>query len=140
MDEDTGIPVSPLDSAVDVVVLRAEGDQGVPVAGRTPIRLADGSEPVGDLLTELLDSTVRVTTAEGIPPGVLMALRDIPVPPAFRSSPWLADSRPVIMRDGTGHLGELSVRYTDETGLHIVLPDAEEVSPDAGEDSVEENG
>lgn len=111
-------------SRIDVVLLCTVGNHTVPLLGTTPFDLNRGTEPTQELLSELLGSTVRVTTNEGIPGGVLAVLENTAVPPAFRVSPWLADSRPVIIReDGTGQIGDLPVRYTDDHGLQILYPE-----------------
>lgn len=115
----------PSEDTVYVVVLRAEGGRTVPVGGSTPIDLDNGAEPTGGLLTELLAATVRIRADEGLPPGVLAALREIPVPVAFRASPWLDASRAVTVRDDVGRLGGLTVYYSDGTGLRIELSEAE---------------
>lgn len=109
-----------LDDWVDVVVLRAsDNSRLVPAAGTLPVDLAAGKAPEPELLYELLDSTVRVTASEGTLSMVLDTLRAIAVPAAFDASPWLAGSRPVVVRDGTGVVGDLSVSYSDGTGLRI---------------------
>ncbi|MFC0529059.1 hypothetical protein [Phytohabitans kaempferiae] len=114
-------------SGIDVVVLRAVGNQVVPVVGETLFDLDATQEPTQALLSELLGSTVRVTTAEGVPHNILAVLEDIPVPPAFLASPWLAASHPVLVRsDGTGRIGDLPVRYSDDRGLQILYPDPED--------------
>ncbi len=110
---------------INVVVLRAAGGRTVPVDGRTPIDLDNAAEPVGELLTELLAATVGIGGDEGIPPGVLEALRGLPVPAAFRASPWLSASRAIVVRDGVGAAGGLSVRYSDGGGLQIDLPETD---------------
>ncbi|WP_431905507.1 hypothetical protein [Micromonospora carbonacea] len=121
MDED--VVRRPLDDWVDVVVLRADEGCVVPVTGGTSVDL-DGSEPPSEqLLAELLDSTVRVSAAEGVLSAVLVRLRAIAVPAAFAASPWLADSRPVMVRDGTGEAGGLAVRYSATVGLWIDEPE-----------------
>jgi len=117
------------DEAIDVVVLRIAGEWTVPVAGRTPFDPHLTKEPVTRLLSELLDSTVRITLDEGIPGDAFRAFVDAPVPPAFRASPWLAESRAVLVGDdGTGRVGGLPLRYTDEEGLWIIHPDYDELS------------
>lgn len=113
----------PLYADVEVVVLRVEGDRIVPIAGANPVDLAAGTAPADELLSELLDSSVRVTAGEGISSVVLDTLRAIPVPPAFAASPWTANSRPLVVRDGVGQVGELVVRYTADAGLRITDPD-----------------
>ncbi|WP_326557144.1 hypothetical protein [Micromonospora sp. NBC_01796] len=110
-------------SGIHVVVLRAPADHAVPVEGKTTFDLDRSEEPSAQLLSELLGSTVRVTTAEGIPYDVLAVLEGIAVPPAFRASPWLADSRPILVQDdGTGQIGDLPVRYSADRGLQILYP------------------
>ncbi|KXK60010.1 hypothetical protein AWW66_21075 [Micromonospora rosaria] len=111
------------DDRVDVVVLRVEDGRTVPVTGKTPVDLAGAEAPGLELLADLLDSTVRVTAGEGNPSVVLERLRAVAVPPVFAASPWLADSRPVVVRDGAGEVAGLSVRYSDVTGLRITDPD-----------------
>jgi len=115
----------PCEDAVDIVVLRAEGGHTIPVGGNTLIDLDNDTEPTDGLLTELLAATVRIRADEGLPPGVLAALREAPVPAAFCASPWLDASRVVTVRNGVGHLGRLTVRYSDQTGLRIDLPEAD---------------
>ncbi|MEV6813096.1 hypothetical protein [Micromonospora sp. NPDC051296] len=110
---------------VDVVVLCDENGRTVPVTGTVSVDLADEEIPQHELLSELLDSTVRLTTAEGVLSVVLDTLRAIPVPAAFAASPWLTDSRPIVVRDGVGCVGGLSVRYSDTVGLRITGPDAD---------------
>ncbi|MER7003894.1 hypothetical protein ABT297_12730 [Dactylosporangium sp. NPDC000555] len=122
----------PFEDAIDIVVLRAAGGHTVPVAGSTPIDLDNGAEPVGELLTDLLAATVRVRVDEGTPPDVLAALRRIPVPAAFRTSPWLDASRAIVVRDGAGRAGQLTVRYSVDSGLRFDQPEADsEADPDA---------
>ncbi|MEV4757555.1 hypothetical protein AB0J86_20920 [Micromonospora sp. NPDC049559] len=127
----------PFEDAVDVVVLRATGGQTVPVAGGTPIDLTDDDEPVEDLLAELLAATVRVRADEGVPPEALAALRELPVPAAFRASPWLDASRALVVRDGVGHAGGLTVYYDDDSGLRIDFPEADS---EADSDDLDDDG
>lgn len=122
-----------LEDAIHIVVLRSVGELVVPVAGSTPIALDTGAEPGDELLTELLASMVRIRVDEGIPPGVLAVLRQIPVPAAFRASVWLDASRPLVLRDGVGRVGGMTVRYSDHGGLRIDWPEREfETDPGAG--------
>ncbi len=123
MADDHGL--LPFEDAVDIVVLRAEGGETVPVGGSTPVDLDNDAEPTDGLLTELLAATVRIRADEGLPPDILAALRETPVPTAFRASPWLDASRGVTVRNGVGWLGGLTVRYSDGTGLRIDLPEPE---------------
>ncbi|WP_432050207.1 hypothetical protein [Verrucosispora sp. NA02020] len=120
MDEYGGTSV--LGDGVDVVVLREENGRTVPVAGVRPIDLADGQAPDPESLSELLDSTVRLTTVEGTPATVLDALRAIPGPATFAASPWLIDSRPIVVRDGVGTVGAWAVHYSDAIGLRVISP------------------
>jgi hypothetical protein len=131
-----------LGEGINVVVLRTAGDHAVPVVGKTPFDLARDKEPAGDLLSEILGSTIRVTAAEGTPGAVLAMLKSIHVPPAFRVSPWLADTRPVMVGDdGTGQVGDFPIRYTDDHGLQILYPDsALDESDDDLDDSADRNG
>lgn len=126
----------PFEDEIDIVVLRAAGGHAVPVAGSTPIDLDNGAEPVNEMLTELLASTVRVRADDGTPPGVMAALRKIPVPPLFRTSPWLDASRPIIVCDGVGRADELTLNYSHDSGLRIDHPEVDfETDPDAHVDS-----
>ncbi|MFY1681640.1 hypothetical protein ACN265_08945 [Micromonospora sp. WMMD730] len=114
-----------LDDWIDVVVLRDENGRTVPVTGQIPVDLADTKPPHPESLSELLDSTVRVAAGEGNLSVVLDTLRVIPVPAVFAASPWLVDSRPVVVRNGIGALGSLSVRYSDSAGLRISGPETD---------------
>jgi CRISPR system Cascade subunit CasA len=107
------------------------------VLGETPFTLDAGEEPTEELLSELLGSTVRVTPAKGLPAKVVTVFENALVPPAFRASPWLAASRAAIVGDdGTGHLGNLPVRYTHDQGLQILYPEAG-LGPDDDDDDWE---
>ena len=129
-----------LGEGINVVVMRTAGDHAVPVAGKRPFDLTRDEEPAGDLLSEILGSTIRVTTAEGTPGAVLATLRRIHVPPAFRVSPWLVDSRPVMVGDdGTGQVGDFPVRYADDLGFQILYPDSALESDDDDDDSDDRN-
>ncbi|MGW5578902.1 hypothetical protein [Micromonospora chokoriensis] len=110
---------------VDVVVLRTADGHTTTVSGNILVDLCDEGPPGPDLLSELMDSTVRLTAGEGCSLFVRDSLRAIPVPALFAASPWLAASRPVIVRDGSGLVGGLLVRYSDATGLRIADPEAD---------------
>jgi len=123
----------PFEEKIDVVVLEAGSGCTVSVAGHIPVNLVADVEPVGDLLTELLAATVQVRADEGTPPEVLNALRDLPVPAAFRTSPWLDASRAIVLHDGAVRIDELTARYSGSSGLRIGLLDFDsDTAPDAG--------
>jgi hypothetical protein len=119
MDDDLPL-TSSLGDTVDVVVLRQQGAQAVPIEGTMPLPLDEPTEPTGDLLEDLLDSTVRLSASEGLPKEVLTALLQTPVPTAFSESPWLRDSRAVVLIDGQAQVGCFSFRYALDTGLDVV--------------------
>jgi hypothetical protein len=111
------------DYEVSLVIFRSVDGRPVPIAGSVPIDLEDPTEPTGELLAALRSSTVHVSDDDGFTPEELSVVGGIPVPPAFRNSPWLDDSRPVIVgADGWGHIDRIPVRYHELTGLHIALP------------------
>jgi hypothetical protein len=126
MDVDHNEDLLSLATTIDVVVLRETDGQTAAVMGAMPIDLTNGQEPTGRLLSELLDSSVRLTDAEGLPSAVLQALADIPVPHAFRSSPWLASSRGLVLRGKDTLIGGHAVDFSNETGLAIDYADEDE--------------
>jgi hypothetical protein len=126
MDDDLPLTASP-DETVDVVVLRQHDGQTVPIEGKRPVALYELADPTGDLLEELLDSTVRLSAAEGVSGEVLAALLQIPVPPAFSESPWLRESHPVILIDGESQVSNIHLVYSQTLGLRVTEERPKEV-------------
>ncbi|NED50199.1 hypothetical protein G3I24_04660 [Micromonospora aurantiaca] len=114
----------PIDDWVDIVVLRAVDGHTLPATGTIPVDQNAEGPPGAELLAELMDATVRLAPGEGCSQFIRDRLRAIPTPPLFAASAWLANARPVVVRDGHGVAAGLSVRYSTATGLRVVDPAA----------------
>lgn len=104
--------------AVVVLLTRPDGAR-CPAGGQTPIDL-DRTGPVSPpTLTELLESTVRLTPTEDIPVELIDLIDATPVPPAWRDSPWLRDHRPLTFTDNLCVVGEFTLGYQRHLGLYL---------------------
>jgi hypothetical protein len=72
------------------------------------------------LLRELLDATVPLRAGEGVDDAMIEKLLQVPVPSAFRASPWLRYSRPLLLANGFGRLAGMPFHYSPDTGLTAI--------------------
>ncbi|MDQ2588366.1 hypothetical protein [Saccharothrix yanglingensis] len=110
-----------LDTAVEVVLLRADDDRAVratPVRGMTSIDLT-ATELTASTVQELTDSATVLSAPDGVPSDVVRALRAAPVPPLFASSPWLCHHRALILRDGRCPVAGHVLNYGPEFGVYV---------------------
>jgi len=105
---------------IAVVILLTDTD-GIhrPTSGQTPIDLSQAGEIPPETLTELLESTVRLTATEDIPAEIINILDATPVPPAWRSSSWLRHHRPLIVKNGLAAVGEFTLGYQRHLGIYL---------------------
>ena len=90
-----------------------------PVTGRgTPVDL-DAAELEVDLVAELAGSTVRLAVPEDLEPAAFAALAELPVPDCFAFSGWLAEHRPLLLRDGAATVEDWIVEHHPEHGLLV---------------------
>ncbi|MEU9406621.1 hypothetical protein AB0E08_13135 [Streptomyces sp. NPDC048281] len=119
-DEETAAAGEDAGPTVRVVLVRPVPGSPlvVPLAGRTPVDL-QAHEPTIDneTLQSLLGSSLLLIVDEDIPVEVVGALCEMPVPPLFRTSPWLRRCRALVLEVEGTLLGSVRVVYRTGLGL-----------------------
>ncbi|MFD3586892.1 hypothetical protein [Streptomyces sp. NPDC058683] len=92
----------------------------LPLAGHAPVDL-QAHEPAIDneTLQSLLGSSLFLTADEDVPVEVVEALCGMPVPPLFRTSPWLRRCRALVLEEEGTRLGSVRVVYRTGLGLRM---------------------
>ncbi|MFG1879406.1 type I-E CRISPR-associated protein Cse1/CasA [Sphaerisporangium sp. NPDC049003] len=106
--------------AVDVVLFRAAQDgRAIPIGGAEPVDLTAPDPPDHEMLTVLLDASVRLVASADLPADVVRAVASVSVPPRFQHSPWLYEHRALLFAEGECTLGGHVLRYHDQLGIHV---------------------
>ncbi|TVT22901.1 hypothetical protein FNH05_33240 [Amycolatopsis rhizosphaerae] len=103
--------------AIDVVLFHGEDQAAVPVGGGMVVDLTSPQPLAGEVCAELADATVTLHAPEDVSARVLEVLRRMPVPPAFRATPWSRHQRGVILHDQRCHVGGVVLVYDPVVGL-----------------------
>jgi hypothetical protein len=92
----------------------------VPLAGGEVVDLhSEAGAPDEETVRSLLDSSLLVEAGEDVPPGVVEALRRLPVPALFRASSWLRRCRVLVLDEGSTTLGAARISYRMGRGLRV---------------------
>jgi hypothetical protein len=108
--------------AVSVVILRAaeEAGQPRPAAGGSSVTLYENSALDDACVAALLESAVRLLAPHDAPVELVHALRQLPVPASFTTSPWLRDHRAVVLdAERPLELAGFLLRYRSHEGLLV---------------------
>ncbi len=113
------------DATVAVVLCESAGSTGVTPAGASvPLDLADDGPPTDNVLEALLDAAVELSAPVDLDAAVIRAITTMPVPPLFRSSPWLHQHRALVFTEGRCRVGGYTLRYHPQLGVHVEEPAA----------------
>lgn len=106
--------------SVSIVLLREDETGRLrPLGDDDTVVLDAGGGLDGAVVGALLDAAVRLAVPEDIDPVVADAIAALPVPAAFRNSPWLYEHRVVVLRNGRCTVGDTTLRYLEGIGLRL---------------------
>ncbi|MER6543150.1 hypothetical protein [Streptomyces sp. NPDC001250] len=91
-----------------------------PLTGHTPLdRRADEAAVDDETLRSLLGSSLSLSADDDLSRHVAQMLRRMPVPPLFRTSPWLRRCRAHVLGDEGTVVGTVRVVYRTGFGLRM---------------------
>jgi hypothetical protein len=118
-DESSDVDALSAEYGVDVVLLRGNDHAAIPLDGDVVVDLAASTPLAREACAELVDSTVRLLASADVPREVVDLLRQIPVPTAFHTTPWLREHRAVVLHDDQFVLGSFTLVYDSDLGLCV---------------------
>ena len=111
------LELSPFTPEIALVPLR-ETDGGPVTERGTPVDL--GSRRLdAEVVAELAGASVHLSVPEDLDAAAFEALSELAVPDCFAFSGWLAEHRPLLLRDGAATVEDWIVEHHPEHGLLV---------------------